>query len=115
MTTPSPTSLQYLRLYTDENGVSQFAQETYDLRPGSDKGQGSLASYTIPNVQGASYVALKRGALLRGELARRARVRTARIHEPRRAADVGEAALPITGTWAAGSFPFPAPQRAVKK
>jgi len=57
------TPLQYLRLYTDASGVSQFAHEQYDLRSGADRGQGTLASFPIPNVEGASYVALKRGVV----------------------------------------------------
>jgi quercetin dioxygenase-like cupin family protein len=60
---PASSALQYVRLYTDPNGVSQFADETFELRSGNDLGQGSLAAYPIPNVESASYVALKSGVV----------------------------------------------------
>jgi quercetin dioxygenase-like cupin family protein len=60
---PDTTALQYVRLYTDPNGVSQFADESFELHSGTDRGQGALAAYPIPNVQSASYVALKSGVV----------------------------------------------------
>lgn len=55
------TPLNYMRLYSDDEGISHFAHETFALQPGSDKTQGPLPSLPIPNVQGATYVALKGG------------------------------------------------------
>jgi len=64
MTAPFTTELTYVRLYADAAGVSRFADEKFELRPGGAKsGEGALASYAIPNVQSGSFVALKTGAV----------------------------------------------------
>ena len=60
------TPLNYMRLYSDDEGISHFAHETFALQPGSDKTQGPLPSLPIPNVQGATYVALKGGGAENG-------------------------------------------------
>jgi quercetin dioxygenase-like cupin family protein len=65
------TPLQYARLYSDAEGVSHFATEEFELVSGRDQTQGPLPSLPIPNVQGATYVALKGGGAERWHTAPR--------------------------------------------
>jgi hypothetical protein len=56
---PAASTLSFIRLYTDSNGISHFRDEVLQLEK---QGEGPLAAHGLGDVNGATFAMLKAGA-----------------------------------------------------